>query len=281
MPTYAIGDVQGCLPPLKELLQKIHYQPGNDQLWFTGDLINRGYDSLETLRFIKALPNTIVVLGNHDLALLAVNQGAIKPHPKDTMEEILMASDKQALLDWLKARPLLHHDPKLGFTLTHAGIYPLWDLKKAQLLAKEVEQCLQGPDSDNYLKNLFGNLPTTWNDNLTGWDRLRFITNAFTRMRFCNENAELDLKAKGNPRLHPELIPWFAFPGRVMAKRKIIFGHWAALNMETTQEEVYPLDSGCVWGNCLTALCLENEQRVSIDCKDYINQPLSLGGNPR
>ncbi len=281
MPTYAIGDVQGCLPPLEKLLDKINYHPQKDQLWFTGDLINRGYHSLETLRFIKTLPNTVIVLGNHDLALLAINQGAVRAHPKDTYGDILAAPDKSDLLAWLKSRPLLHHDANLGFTLTHAGIYPLWDLSKAQALAQEVEDCLQGTHSAAYLENLFGNEPSAWQDGLSGWDRLRFITNAFTRMRFCTPTGDLELKAKGNPALHPELIPWFAFPGRMMEKRKIIFGHWAALNAQSIDAAVFPLDSGCVWGNCLTAFCLETEKKVSVDCKDYIDKPLSLGSDTR
>ncbi|MGD9593044.1 MAG: symmetrical bis(5'-nucleosyl)-tetraphosphatase [Candidatus Berkiella sp.] len=281
MPTYAIGDVQGCLPPLEKLLHKINYQPNKDQLWFTGDLVNRGYHSLEALRFIKSLPNTIVVLGNHDLALLAANRGANKPHPKDTFENILSAKDKEELLQWLQHRPLLHHDSNLGYTLVHAGIYPLWDLNKAQALARELEQCLQGPNSNALLDNLFGNEPRMWSDSLSGWDRLRFITNTFTRMRFCTLNAELDLNAKANPREHPDLVPWFCVKGRQMENQPIIFGHWAALEARCDADSVYPIDSGCVWGNCLTAFCLQTKQIVSVDCKDYIHQPLSLGRNPR
>ncbi len=186
MPTYVIGDVQGCLPPLQQLLEKIAYNPAVDELWFTGDLINRGYHSLETLRFIHALPNTIVVLGNHDLALLAIANGSVLAHPKDTFDEILKAPDREALLTWLRHRPLLHHDPVLGFTLTHAGIYPAWDLKTAQQLAKEVAQWLQGPHYQAYLDNLYGNEPVFWHDDLQQWERTRFNTNAFTRMRFLH-----------------------------------------------------------------------------------------------
>ena len=282
MPTYAIGDVQGCLPPLEQLLKKIDYDEARDELWFTGDLTNRGYHSLETLRFVKSLPNVIVVLGNHDLALLAVAHGSVKPHPKDTFQEILEAPDKEILLDWLKHRPLLHHDPISGFTLTHAGIYPAWDLNKATLLAKEVEALLQGPECNNFLDNLFGNAPLVWQDDLSGWDRARFIINAFTRMRFCTKNGELELKAKGSPALHPDLIPWYAFTPRQTQHERLIFGHWAALGAEqVSTDNVIALDTGCVWGNCLTAFCVQTEQKVSIDCRDYIEKPLSLEVNPR
>ncbi len=281
MPTYAIGDVQGCLPPLLQLLDKINYEPTRDHLWFTGDLVNRGYHSLATLRFIKSLPHTVIVLGNHDLALLAINHGSVNKHPKDTFDEILTAPDKDELLNWLKQQVFLHHDPMLGYALSHAGIYPLWDFALAQDLAKELQDCLQGSLCDEYLSHLFGNEPSIWDDDLKGWERKRFITNAFTRMRFCKQSGELDLKAKGNPVLHPELIPWYAFPTRKACKDRLIFGHWAALNAQNVSEDIIPLDSGCVWGNCLTAFCLETKQKVTVDCKDYIDQPLLLGGDPR
>ncbi len=282
MATYAIGDVQGCLGPLEQLLAKIAFDSTRDQLWFTGDLINRGYHSLETLRFIKSLANTVVVLGNHDLALLAVARGSVKAHPKDTFEEILGAADKASLLEWLRHRPLLHHDDKLGFTMTHAGIYPAWDLNTAIKLAKEVGSLLQGPQSNDFLDNLFGNTPLIWKDDLIGWDRARFIINSFTRMRFCTQAGELDLKAKGSPEQHSELIPWYAYEGRKTQNENLIFGHWAALSsQEIKSQKIIALDTGCVWGNCLTAFCLETKQKVSIDCKDYIQKPLSLDAKPR
>ena len=185
MATYAIGDVQGCFLQLKELLALIEYDPSKDTLWFTGDLVNRGSHSLETLRFISALPpTTICVLGNHDLALLAAAEGAIKPQPGDTYDDILKADDKDELLQWLRYRPLLHHDSQLNFTLTHAGIYPLWTLSKAAGLAKEVEHLLQSPQYHEAMQVMFGDRPSVWSDSLVGWERFRFIVNAFTRMRF-------------------------------------------------------------------------------------------------
>jgi bis(5'-nucleosyl)-tetraphosphatase (symmetrical) len=280
MPTYVIGDVQGCLTPLLQLLEKIQFSPLKDKLWFTGDLINRGHHSLETLRYIKQLPeDTICVLGNHDLALLAVAEHAVPVHPKDTLQDILDAPDKDELLNWLRKRPLLHHDPKLGYTLTHAGIYPSWDLEKAISLANELEKILQGEHYQDFLHNMYGNFPLFWDDNLEGWDRARFITNAFTRMRFLLPDGSLDMSSKGEPSAHPHEYPWFAFPKRQMQNEKIIFGHWASLKGKTDIPNVYPIDSGCVWGNCLTAFCLQTAEKVTVDCKDYIHKAFISGPN--
>jgi bis(5'-nucleosyl)-tetraphosphatase (symmetrical) len=271
MPTYAIGDVQGCLKALQALLTKIHYQPAQDILWFTGDLINRGPHSLETLRFISRLPtSTVCVLGNHDLALLAADSEAIVPSPKDSFGEILAAPDRKPLIAWLRQRPILHHDPKTGFTLTHAGIYPLWDLAQAQTLAQELEMILRGDSYDVFIHKMFGNSPTLWDDGLSGWDRARFITNAFTRMRFCTKQGALSLTSKISPEENQQEIPWFAFPKRPTKHNKLIFGHWAALNGKCDFPNVFALDTGCVWGNCLTAFCLETQQRTAVDCQKYL-----------
>ncbi|MBN9286565.1 MAG: bis(5'-nucleosyl)-tetraphosphatase (symmetrical) [Gammaproteobacteria bacterium 39-13] len=268
--TFAIGDVQGCLEPLQQLLEKIHYDPKQDQLWFTGDLVNRGPDSLETLRFIQQLPeDTICVLGNHDLALLAVGAGAVPIRKQDTFNEILIAQDRDDLLDWLRQRPVLHHDPMLGFTLTHAGILPAWDLSQAIHLANELENAIRGPDYLAYLQNMYGNDPQMWDESLTSWERLRFITNAFTRMRFCTQDGALNMQAKGGLTDHANEIPWFTHPFRRTQQEKIVFGHWAALRGHCEIARVYPIDSGCVWGNCLTALCLQTEERIIIKCREY------------
>lgn len=266
MKTYAIGDVQGCLRPLQQLLQKINYDQGQDTLWFAGDLINRGSHSLETLRFIKSLPRTICVLGNHDLALLAIAEGFIRPQPQDTFQEILFAPDKQELLSWLRQQRILHHDPDLRFTLTHAGIFPLWDLKQAIKHAQELEQVLRGPLYRQFLQNMYGNHPTQWHDSLQGWERLRFITNAFTRMRFCTPQGALDFSVTGTLAQHPQHIPWFAFPKRATQQERLLFGHWAALEARCEVAHVYPLDSGCVWGKCLTAFCLQTHKRTKVSC---------------
>lgn len=269
MPTYAIGDVQGCLSALKQLLELVDYDPKEDTLWFTGDLINRGPDSLGALRYIQSLPsNTICVLGNHDLALLAASCDAIKPSPDDTYHDILNAPDRESLVSWLKARPLFHHDKLLHFSLAHAGIYPLWDLSQAQQLAKEVELLLQGPLFHEAMHALFGDLPNYWQDTLKGWDRFRFIVNAFTRMRFCDEQGVLELGSKGST--HQHLMPWFSVPNRKTQHEKVIFGHWAALQGQTKTPKAYALDTGCVWGNALTALCLETEQRFQVSCQQNI-----------
>ncbi len=265
---YAIGDVQGCFEPLQRLLKKINYHPDHHQLWFTGDLVNRGPESLKTLRFVKQLPeDTVCVLGNHDLGLLSIAIHANALHPEDTFTDILNAPDKEELLDWLRHRPILHHDTQLGFTLTHAGILPSWTLLEAQAFAKELEAVLRGPHYEEFLRNMYGNAPTTWEDAMMGWDRFRFITNAFTRMRFCTPTGMLDFSSKGAE--HPEAshIPWFKVPNRRMTGEKIVFGHWAALQGKSDEPGIFPIDTGCVWGNCLTALCLHTQERVSVDCK--------------
>lgn len=268
MATYAIGDVQGCFLQLKELLALIEYDPSKDTLWFTGDLVNRGSHSLETLRFISALPpTTICVLGNHDLALLAAAEGAIKPQPGDTYDDILKADDKDELLQWLRYRPLLHHDSQLNFTLTHAGIYPLWTLSKAAGLAKEVEHLLQSPQYHEAMQVMFGDRPSVWSDSLVGWERFRFIVNAFTRMRFCDESGTLDLGNKSEKAHHQTFFPWFKVPHRKTKQDRLIFGHWAALQGQTDVLGVFALDTGCVWGNALTAMCLETEQKFQVACR--------------
>lgn len=269
MSTYAIGDLQGCLDPLKILLAKINYNPKQDQLWFTGDLINRGPKSLETLRYVANLPpNTIVVLGNHDLTLLAAYYGHIHPTPKDTYPEILSAPDAATLINWLCHQRFLYHDPRLHFVISHAGLYPLWDLKKAKSLALEVEARLK-QDTSLFLKHMYGSEPSIWQDNLTGWDRTRFIVNAFTRMRFCMPNGQLDFSRKGGlDRPPPNGIPWFMHPHRKSIPEKIVFGHWAALDSKCHAKNVFVVDSGCVWGNALTAMCLETEQTISVACQN-------------
>lgn len=259
MSTYVIGDVQGCYSELMTLLDRLQFNEHADTLWFCGDLVNRGKTSLETLRFIQQLPNKITVLGNHDLHLLALAQHIRPQHPADTLNEILNAPDRDELLHWLAQQPLLHHDTNFNMTLVHAGIYPLWDLATAKILAQEVETQLQGPLCATLLKDMYGQQPTLWQDNLTGIDRYRFIINAFTRMRFLNSQAELVLSANGHPQDHAELIPWFDFPQR-KATGPVVFGHWSRLGQLNKHNKIFCLDSGCVWGGKLTALNLTNLQ---------------------
>jgi bis(5'-nucleosyl)-tetraphosphatase (symmetrical) len=262
---YAIGDIQGCFAPLQRLLKKIQFDENKDILWFTGDLVNRGPQSLEVLRFVKALGDKHkIVLGNHDLHLIAVADGG-KPRSHDTLNPILNAQDRDELMDWLRHRPLLYEESP--YVLTHAGLAPSWDLPKSQSLAKEVETVLQSDSPSAFLKVMYGNLPDYWDDHLTGVDRLRCIVNYLTRMRFCFPDGRLELSYKGQIKNKPEhIIPWFEVPHRVNKDLKIIFGHWAALDGKTDVPNVFPLDTGCVWGNKLTAMRLEDEQRFCVKC---------------
>lgn len=266
MSTYAIGDVQGCYQPLQKLLQKIQFYPAHDTLWFTGDLINRGPQSLDVLRFVSQLGDQHqTVLGNHDLHFLAVAAGVRHAHPSDTLQEILDAPDKKQLLDWLRHRPMLVRHETLNYVMTHAGLAPVWTLAKAQELAHEVEAVLRQGDARTLFENMYGNHPDHWDDALTGVERLRCIINYFTRMRFCHRDGRLELTYKGTINDKPtDLVPWFDVQPRLNADVKIIFGHWAALNGEVDVPNVFALDTGCVWGNKLTAMRLEDQVRFSV-----------------
>lgn len=271
MSTYAIGDIQGCFDPFMRLLNKIQFDEKKDTLWLTGDLINRGPKSLETLRFVKNLQSNrhaITVLGNHDLTLLAVAFNGIPYDPKRyTFSDILAAPDRDDLIHWLKHQPLMHHDPHLGYTLVHAGLHPQWDLALAQSLAKEVEVVLQSDKPMPFFENLFGNMPNNWDPALTGVERLRFIVNCLTRLRFCSTNGELELKNKESTENAPSgYLPWFSINARKSRDLKILFGHWASLNGQCSEPNVFALDTGCVWGNCLTAMRLEDRTRFTESC---------------
>ncbi len=271
MAVYAIGDVQGCLIPLQKLLAKIAFDPTKDTLWFTGDLVNRGPNSLETLRFIKSLGEQHrVVLGNHDLHLLALAHGVTTyAQPSDTLAPILFAHDREELIAWLAGRPLLHYDENSQCVITHAGISPLFDLTLAKKLAAEVETVLQSDARVPFLQNLYGNQPDYFTNELGGFDRLRCIVNYFTRMRFCYPDGRLDLATKESASQagSPDIVPWFALPRRINKNIKIIFGHWAALGGVTNTENVVALDTGCVWGYGLTAMRLSDDVRFCVACK--------------
>lgn len=276
MPSYAIGDIQGCFQALQNLLQVIQFNPQQDKLWFTGDLVNRGPESLAVLRFIRDLNQPVIVLGNHDLHLLAVAYGQAELKPQDTFQDILQAPDCLPLCDWLRQQPLLHHDSTLGYTLVHAGLPPMWSLTQSLNHAREVEVALQGKNHLDFLANLYGDQPEQWSDGLSGLQRLRLITNYLTRLRFCDKNGKLELKTKGSS-THPsptEFLPWFQIPNRKNKALKIIFGHWAALNGKTDDPHIYALDTGCVWGKCLTALRLEDGKRFSVPCEKFTNLPI-------
>jgi bis(5'-nucleosyl)-tetraphosphatase (symmetrical) len=269
MSTYAIGDIQGCFESFKRLLDKIKFDAA-DELWLTGDLVNRGPQSLETLRFIQSLKSKIrTVLGNHDLTLLAVAYETTPFNPKHhTFRDILEAPDRASLMLWLKSQPLLVHDEKLEYTMIHAGLHPSWDLETAKGLALEAEHILQGPHFLDYLSHLYGNYPLQWDPNLTGFDRFRFIINCFTRLRFCRPDGVLELTHKGSPdTVEASYLPWFSVADRKSRDLKLIFGHWAALAGKCAAPHTFALDTGCVWGQCLTAMRLEDGQRFTIDCQ--------------
>ena len=260
MAVFAVGDIQGCHDELKRLLDRIDFDLAEDTLWFTGDLVNRGSRSLDVLRFVKDLGSrALCVLGNHDLHLLAVAAGTTPSRKNDTLDEVLAAPDREELLHWLRHRPLLHHDAGLGYTLIHAGLPPQWDLAVASDCARELETVLRDASHAEFFRHMYGDQPRRWSPGLEGWDRLRFIVNCFTRMRYCTAGGDLDLKAKGAPGTQPEgQLPWFQVPGRLSRELHILFGHWSTLG-EVRGENVHALDTGCVWGGRLSALRLDGD----------------------
>lgn len=268
MATYAIGDIQGCYDELKDLVRLINFDTATDKLWFVGDLVNRGPKSLEVLRFIKDLgDNAITVLGNHDLHLIALfnNQDAVLK--KHTLQEVISAPDGKELIDWLRQQPLIHHDPDLDYVMTHAGIYPFWTLEEAKKYAKEVETILQGDNYIDFLAQMYGNRPDTWDENLQGVDRARFIINAFVRMRFCTPFGKLEFEHVNDLDAAPKgFQAWFQISNRKTNNIRILFGHWAALLGHTDTPNVYALDTGCAWGNKLTAMRLEDQQCFHVNC---------------
>jgi bis(5'-nucleosyl)-tetraphosphatase (symmetrical) len=268
MARYAIGDVQGCLDELRELLKRCGYSADRDALWFVGDLVNRGRQSLETLRFVRSLgAGAIVVLGNHDLHLLALAFGSKrKPKSGDTLDEILSAPDRDQLLEWLMSRPLAVFDEPRGDFLVHAGLVPDWTPRGAAMLAREVEAVLRD-DPRSLFDSMYGNKPDRWSDSLRGMDRLRFVINAFTRMRYCRADGTIDLSFKGTPGQQPEgLFPWFDAPGRKSDGVRVICGHWSTLGF-LRRRDLLALDTGCVWGGALTAVDLDaDEPPVQLAC---------------
>lgn len=270
MAIYAIGDVQGCFEQLQILLAKINFQPQQDTLWFVGDIVNRGPDSLRTLRFIRSLGNhAITVLGNHDLHLLAVANGRGIAHKKDTLQDILNTPDRDELLDWLSQRPLMHYNKQLDVCMVHAGIHPEWTIAQALDYAGEVEAVLQSNNGHEFFHHMYGDKPHNWSAQHTGWERLRFITNVFTRMRYLDKNTgALTLKDKAAPGHQPDnIIPWFSIPNRQTASSHIVFGHWSTLP-NPGLPYLYPLDTGCLWGGKLTALEINHDMKhwIQLDC---------------
>lgn len=265
MAIYAIGDVQGCYEPLQRLLDRIRFDPAADTLWFVGDLVNRGPQSLETLRFVKSLASrAVTVLGNHDLHLLVVASGARKPHRGDTLDDILTASDRDELLAWLCHQKLMHVDA--GYALVHGGLLPQWTIADALSLAGEVETALRSADAQTFFEQMYGNAPDAWDDTLSGYARLRVIVNAMTRLRLCDVAGRMEFAHKGAPEnVPPGFMPWFDVPGRKSADTPVICGHWAALG-RLVRPDLLAIDSGCVWGRALTAVRLEDRQLHDCDC---------------
>ncbi|HES76381.1 MAG TPA: symmetrical bis(5'-nucleosyl)-tetraphosphatase [bacterium] len=258
MATYVIGDLQGCLEPLKRLLEQIRFDPGHDTLWFVGDVVNRGPQSLQTLRFVRDLEHAaITVLGNHDLHLLAVALTGKKSKGKDTLSEILLAPDRDELLDWLRRRPLVHHDANLGALLVHAGIPPEWSIQDSLTRAHEVEDVLSSDAVSELLSIMYNDQPNQWRHDLSESERMIYSINAFTRMRYFKPDGRMEFKNKGTPNQAPaNLIPWFDMPRAPLGAR-VFFGHWStlgAIRLPSHQVEALAMDSGCLWGGRLTTV---------------------------
>lgn len=270
MTRFAIGDLQGCDEELGELLQRLRFSPDRDRLWFVGDLVNRGPESLATLRHVHALrDNAVVVLGNHDLHLLALAFGARRPRDSDTLGEILRAPDRDRLLEWLIGCPLAHHDPANGDLMVHAGLVPQWTVATAVALAAEVSASLQR-DPATLFAGMYGDRPDRWSDTLAGIERLRFTINVLTRLRVCTAQGRVDLAMKGPPQdADSKYMPWFEVPGRASRAARIVFGHWSALGF-VQRDGVVGLDSGCVWGGALTGFDLDSPRPpVTVACAGY------------
>ena len=272
MSTYAIGDLQGCFASLQQLLSEIRFNPAQDKLWFVGDLVNRGPNSLEVLRFVRSLGDrAISLLGNHDLHLIAVAFEKKPHHHKDTLQKVLNADDAKDLMEWLRHLPLMHRDSALGFTMVHAGLPPQWTIEDAEKRAREVEQVLQSQQMETFLEHMYGDKPNCWAEDLEGWDRIRFITNCFTRLRYADEQGNLALAEKGAPGTQPDgFLPWFQLRSRQSQGETILFGHWSTLGT-IVSDKIFALDTGCLWGGKLTALRLEDRQLFQIDCEPQSN----------
>jgi len=268
VPTYAIGDVQGCYDELQALLALIEFDQAKDELWFAGDLVNRGPRSLDTLRFVRALgERAITVLGNHDLHLVAAARGYRKPSRRDTLAPILEAPDAVQLIDWVRHLPVMHE--ARGLVLVHAGLPPPWSVDTARACARELETTLRDDARlEPYLQSMYGDEPSHWSAQLQGQARLRYITNAFTRLRYVDRQGTLDFHEKRPPgEQSATLTPWFQAPGRGTREQRILFGHWATLQLRTPVDpvhRVHPLDHGCVWGGALCALRLQDREMFTV-----------------
>jgi bis(5'-nucleosyl)-tetraphosphatase (symmetrical) len=267
MSDYAIGDVHGCYEPLMRLLDYVQFDDNNDRLWFVGDLVNRGPQSLDVLRLIKNLKIPArITLGNHDLHLLTNLFGRQKNiYNDDTIDSIINAHDSEELGHWLRKQPLLYHDKALNVVMCHAGIAPIWNLSAAKQYALEVETALAGDNYHDYLDNIYSNDSCCWSPKLTHWVRLRVITNYFTRMRFCRTDGCLALTYKGKPAQAPnDVLPWYEVANRPFIEADIIFGHWSALQGVCPIPTIHAIDTGCLWGKQLTAIRLQDRALFSV-----------------
>lgn len=268
MTVYAVGDVQGCHEALSCVLKQVDFAADRDQLWLVGDLVNRGPASLQVLRFVRSLgASARVVLGNHELHLLAVAAGVRRLRPSDTLDELLAAPDREELLDWLCQQPLLHVDREIGYSMVHAGIPPQWDLAQASAMAREAQPWLKPATLGRILGPDASADPELWTADLSPVQRARIIVAYFTRMRVCSAEGRLESSYKGPAAGSPAgFLPWFAHPGRRTRQERIIFGHWAALQGRVDEPNVFALDTGCAWGRSLTLMRLGDERRYSCAC---------------
>ncbi len=269
MAIYAVGDVQGCYDELAQLLEQVRFDPAQDRLWLVGDLVNRGPGSLEVLRLVRSLgESAITVLGNHDLHLIAVAEGIGELHHTDTLDGVLNAPDRDELLHWLRHRLLLHAEG--DYVLVHAGLLPQWSVAQAASLAREVEAALCADDYATFLEHMYGNAPHGWDDSLTGYKRLRVIVNAFTRMRICTPQGEMEFKFKGEmPNIPQGYLPWFDIPDRASRDATVVFGHWSALGL-LLRKNVIALDTGCLWGGTMSAIRLDDRQLFQAACNNPV-----------
>jgi bis(5'-nucleosyl)-tetraphosphatase (symmetrical) len=266
MATYAIGDLQGCYKEFRQLLDMLTFDAVADRLWLVGDVVNRGPESLTLLRFVKSLGDSVVmVLGNHDLHLLMVAGGYAKQHGSDTFQDILNAPDRDDLLDWLRKQRLMYVEN--NSVMVHAGLLPSWSIAQAEMLAKEVESALRGSQFHEFLSHMYGNQPDRWDDSLTGYDRLRVVTNAMTRMRVSSSDGRMNFAFKGQLKDIPTgYLPWFEMPHRVSQDVTVICGHWSALGLQI-KDNLIALDTGCLWGGSLTAVRLEDREVFQVACE--------------
>lgn len=265
MRTFVVGDLQGCYDPFRRLLDKAGFDPDRDRLWLVGDLVNRGPQNVEILRFVKGLGKAATtVLGNHDLSLLMLSAGYGKRSKGDTIQDVLEAPDCAELLDWLRHQPLMHYEQ--GVAMVHAGLLPDWTIEEALELAAEVEEKLSGDDYRDFLANMWGSEPAAWFDDLEGWSRLRVVVNAMTRLRFCSAIGVMEFKTKGEvDNAPPGCMPWFSVPGRRSQGTTIVCGHWSALGLRV-EKHFIALDSGCLWGRELSGVWLPAREVVQVPC---------------